>query len=771
VNTDSDAYPKLVQAFMQTGEAFPSLLLKDYARILQHIEKLWDSPDVVGYMNSIILEEREGRKGFPFQVLQELAQIRQVHDFLFPALDSNLFDPFNHPHAVAPAKQTKQRRRVPDLIHFESAPHTQTNPLADADLALPVLGTDEHRLIDIAWPEIHSRPEFIRVAEQQRNGTKIYPQQGQMVGEILQHFGLVNADTLRVVGTMQKRAEHTGQSFGEILVNIGIITHEDLVRALCVQTGVMMVDVLSLSIPSEVLKLFPSNHARDKMVVPIGTHQDVLYLATFDPFAFQDHSFFTALTGKRIQLVFAPRHEIINGFNMAGFNRNIRASKEEFHDLAQKARELAPNPPSSLEIHVSPDVSENDSTIITLVNKMILNAVEEGASDIHIERFQDSNETHIRFRRDGHLEHFSDFPSAYHDAVVSRIKIMAELDISERRRPQDGKISFNLPSGGHLDLRVSTIPAVRSVEFVTLRLLASGVPLPLSELGISQRDLTTFRDTFLRPYGLILVCGPTGSGKTTTLHSVLKELNTDERKIWTAEDPVEIVQPHLCQVQVNQKAGTSFASILRSFLRADPDVIMIGEIRDRETAKIALEASMTGHLVLSTLHTNSSCETVARLLDLDIDPYNLSDALLAILSQRLARKLCPLCAKKREASTQELDELASEYHYAAFARQPSLAAREALMTQWRVRFGQNGKLTLAHAQGCKMCHQGYKGRIGLYELLHATPPMRSLIRHQSSAADYLACGVNETMHTLKQDGIEKVLCGITDMKQVHAACV
>jgi type II secretory ATPase GspE/PulE/Tfp pilus assembly ATPase PilB-like protein len=347
---------------------------------------------------------------------------------------------------------------------------------------------------------------------------------------------------------------------------------------------------------------------------------------------------------------------------------------------------------------------------------------------------------------------------------------MAALNISERRRPQDGKISFRAQDGSLMVLRVATIPTMREIEFVTLRILASGEPLPLSELGMDKQDVDIFRESFHRTYGLILVCGPTGSGKTTTLHSVLNELNTSDRKIWTVEDPVEIVQPNLCQVQVNNKIGVTFASSLRSLLRADPDVIMIGEMRDQETANIALEASMTGHLVLSTLHTNSASDTVARLLDLGIDPYNLSDALLFILAQRLVSKLCDACAKRVEAPADNLEKLANEYYRSTYGKSPAHAEREALILSWCEKYGEEGKLYLRHPVGCKACNDGYKGRVGLYELLQITPEVRDLIRRKSSAAEYHAAGLAEGMRTMKQDGIEKVLRGITDITQVHNAC-
>jgi type II secretory ATPase GspE/PulE/Tfp pilus assembly ATPase PilB-like protein len=271
----------------------------------------------------------------------------------------------------------------------------------------------------------------------------------------------------------------------------------------------------------------------------------------------------------------------------------------------------------------------------------------------------------------------------------------------------------------------------------------------------------------------MLVCGPTGSGKTTTLHSVLARLNTPERKIWTAEDPVEITQQGLNQVQVQPRIGWTFAQALRSFLRADPDVIMIGEMRDQETAKIAIEASMTGHLVLSTLHTNSAAETTVRLLDLGIDPFTLSDALVAILSQRLARKLCSHCKEAYVPKSDEFAMLASEYYYAAHRRQPPFAERERLIAEWKAGFGKDGVLALARAKGCARCSgTGYAGRVGIYELLEASDAVKALVRSHAPAAAVLATAVEQGgMHTLKQDGILKVLGGITDIHEVRAACV
>jgi len=629
--------------------------------------------------------------------------------------------------------------------------------------------TDGKRQIE--WPIIRSQQELNEIAQLQHEGKNIYPLQGKKIGAILIHYGVIDEQTLRVVRSIQKKPLYRNQPMGDILVRIGIIKQDELPRSLLIQAGIPMVDILSIDIPSEVTKIIPLAHIRDKRAVPIGVYHNSLYLAVTDPFMFTDSSFFTMLTGMKVIPVFAPMHEIVRRINLHDSGKKTtQEAKEEFFNLTRDDMADPIGQPVSDETSNS-DVSESDSIIVNLVNQMIIHAIQEGISDIHIELFNDGAEASIRLRRDGRMEHFASFPRVYHKAVISRIKIMSGLDISDKRHPQDGKISFNVPNGGRVDLRVATIPATQGVEFVTIRILASGEPLPLDTLGMASRDVDVFREVFQLPYGLILVCGPTGSGKTTTLHSVLKELNSEDRKIWTAEDPVEIVQPRLCQVQISNKIGMTFATVLRAFLRADPDIIMIGEMRDQETAKIALEASMTGHLVLSTLHTNSASETVSRLLGLGIDPYNLSDALLAVLAQRLARKLCTACVKREEASDSDIEYLANEYFQSGHAKLPTIAERNDIIEGWRENFGVDGKLYLGRPAGCKLCNGGYKGRIGLYELLQTTPALRHLIRQQSAASEYQASGVADGMRTLKQDGIEKVIRGITDMMQVYGACM
>ncbi|GLR11793.1 general secretory pathway protein GspE [Chitinimonas prasina] len=418
-----------------------------------------------------------------------------------------------------------------------------------------------------------------------------------------------------------------------------------------------------------------------------------------------------------------------------------------------------------------------DNELVKLVNKVIVDAYQQGASDIHIEPFPGKGKTEIRFRKDGSLQPYIEVPSAYRDPIVTRLKIMCDLDISERRKPQDGKIKFKKYGPLDIELRVATVPTAGGMEDVVMRILASGEPLPLDKMGFSKRNDETLRKVISKPYGLFFVCGPTGSGKTTTLHSVLKHLNTSETKIWTAEDPVEITQKGLRQVQMNPKAGLTFAVAMKAFLRADPDIIMVGEMRDKETTSTGIEASLTGHLVLATLHTNSAPESIIRLLDMGMDPFNFSDALLGILAQRLAKRLCAKCKQAYQPDDAELKLILAEYaeelkNTASWAKDPA-AAQKALMDEWRRDFaGKDGKFTLYKPVGCEACNgTGYKGRVGLHELLVGTDAVKKRIQEHARVAELLAVALDEGMRTLKQDGIEKVLQGVTDLHQVRAVCI
>ncbi len=419
----------------------------------------------------------------------------------------------------------------------------------------------------------------------------------------------------------------------------------------------------------------------------------------------------------------------------------------------------------------------SDNEVVKLVNKIIVDAYKQGASDIHIEPYPGKGKTEVRFRKDGSLTNYISVPAAYRNAIAARLKIMCDLDISERRKPQDGKIKFKKFGPLDIELRVATIPSQGGVEDIVMRILAAGEPIPLDKLGLSKYNLKQCKDAIEKPYGLFFVCGPTGSGKTTTLHSVLGYLNTPETKIWTAEDPVEITQRGLRQVQMNPKAGLTFAIAMKAFLRADPDIIMVGEMRDKETVGIGIEASLTGHLVFATLHTNSAPESIIRLLDMGMDPFNFADALLGILAQRLAKRLCGKCKKPHAATADELRLLMEEYSTemlnTASWQKDLKGAREKVMQEWVKEFGnEKGEIMLNTPTGCDTCGgTGYKGRVGLHELLIGTDAVKKNIQEHARVSEMLATALEEGMRTLKQDGIEKVLGGVTDMAQVRAVCI
>ncbi|MEA3194753.1 MAG: hypothetical protein QOD26_3086 [Betaproteobacteria bacterium] len=417
-----------------------------------------------------------------------------------------------------------------------------------------------------------------------------------------------------------------------------------------------------------------------------------------------------------------------------------------------------------------------DNELVKLVNKVIVDAYNQGASDIHIEPYPGKAKTEIRFRKDGSLGAYLEVPATYRAALAARIKIMCDLDISEKRKPQDGKIKFKKFGPLDIELRVATIPTAGGVEDIVMRILAAGEPIPLEKMGFSPRNLESLQTAVSKPYGLFFVCGPTGSGKTTTLHSVLKYLNTPDTKIWTAEDPVEITQKGLRQVQVNKKAGLDFAAVMKAFLRADPDIIMVGEMRDKETTGTGIEASLTGHLVFATLHTNSAPESIIRLLDMGMDPFNFADALLGILAQRLAKRMCS-CKQAYVPEPAEITSFLREYcdelmATSRFKADPK-GQMEAVYKDWVKLYGnEKGQLQFYKPVGCDKCGGGgFKGRCGLHELLIATDKLKKLIQEHARNAEMLAQCLEDGMRTLKQDGMEKCLTGVTHIKEVRTVCI
>lgn len=525
--------------------------------------------------------------------------------------------------------------------------------------------------------------------------------------------------------------------------------------------------------PMDLLKALKREYVEANGWIPIDeTKEDGLVILTHDP---------EKIKASRIVSNIFPKHARIS--YRVCLNRDFQSTIDLFygaHNMSGDIGDLLSSMDSEdEEISGSglEDVSAaSDNELVKLVNKIIIDAYNQGASDIHIEPYPEKGKTEVRFRKDGTLVNYIEIPPSYRSAIIARIKIMCDLDISEKRKPQDGKIKFKKFGPLDIELRVATIPTAGGVEDVVMRILAGGKPIPLDKLGLSEHNNKKLKELVAKPYGLFFVCGPTGSGKTTTLHSALGYINTPETKIWTAEDPVEITQKGLRQVQVNKKSGLDFAMVMKAFLRADPDVIMVGEMRDKETVSTGIEASLTGHLVFATLHTNSAPESIVRLLDMGMDPFNFSDALLGILAQRLGKRLCE-CKKPYSPSAEEIKGMLNEYclelqNTTSWKKDPD-ASYKAVYQSWIKNFGNDkSQLTLYKATGCEKCsNTGYKGRVGLHELMEGTEAVKKNIQEHARVAEMFATALEDGMRTLKQDGIEKVLQGVTDMKQVRAVCI
>jgi type II secretory ATPase GspE/PulE/Tfp pilus assembly ATPase PilB-like protein len=524
--------------------------------------------------------------------------------------------------------------------------------------------------------------------------------------------------------------------------------------------------------PMDLLKNLKRDYVEANQWVPIEEAREGLVILCLDPERVK--------TSRIVQNVFPGRKLAYRVTTLKEFKDTLKAFYgaeaadsgdigDMLHDLEEEERPVEAG---------DDDVSAAaDNELVKLVNKIIIDAYNQGASDIHIEPYPGKGKTEIRFRKDGSLAPYIEVPGSYRNAIVARIKIMCDLDISEKRRPQDGKIKFKKFGPLDIELRVATIPSQGGVEDVVMRILAAGEPIPLDKLGLSPSNLPKLKEVVSKPYGLFFCCGPTGSGKTTTLHSVLGFLNTPDTKIWTAEDPVEITQKGLRQVQVNKKAGLDFAVVMKSFLRADPDIIMVGEMRDKETTGTGIEASLTGHLVFATLHTNSAPESIIRLLDMGMDPFNFADALLGILAQRLAKRLCSKCKQPYTAGGEEMKHLLQEYcaellNTGPFKKDAKSAYEHVYRDLAKHYANDKGQFVLYKAKGCDACgNTGYKGRVGLHELLIASDRIKKLIQEHARVAEILAVSLEEGMRTLKMDGVEKVLQGITDMPQVRAVCI
>lgn len=587
------------------------------------------------------------------------------------------------------------------------------------------------------------------------------------IGELMVKNGVITMEQLAKAVEEQKR--HGGK-LGAILVRMGFLREEELVEFISRQFKIRTMDLDNIEIQPELIKLIPSSLAKKLMILPVQRAGATLTVALCDPSQLVVLDDVKFMTGYNIEPVLVKESSLINAIKRyygikglehkqellqprdyhqpqpeeaPGFEHEdeeeslVGLGDEDFESLVNIAVDQVEVVEEPRDDFVSTEV---DAPIVRLVNGILIKAVKLGVSDIHIEPYEKS--FRVRYRIDGVLRKAMGLPLKIRNAVISRIKIMAQMDIAERRLPQDGRIKMKIGRSREMDFRVSVVPTLWG-EKVVLRLLdKSNLQLDMTKLGFQEEQLKQFKAAIYRPYGMVLVTGPTGSGKTTTLYSALAELNKESDNIMTAEDPVEFNLPGINQVQMHEEIGLNFATALRAFLRQDPDIIMVGEIRDFETAEIAIKAALTGHLVLSTLHTNDAPSTVNRLLNMGIEPFLVASATNLILAQRLGRRICPRCKEEIKASPQALLDVG-------------------------VPEEEIGSFKLYRGKGCDWClHTGYKGRIAFYEVMPVTEEIKELILVGASAGEIKKEAMRLGMMTLRQSAIKRMKEGITTIEEV-----
>jgi general secretion pathway protein E len=550
------------------------------------------------------------------------------------------------------------------------------------------------------------------------------------IGEILIERGRLDAVGLDRALRMQ---QETGEQLGALLVTLGIVAQRDVAEALAAELDIPLIEATGYPELPILEERISARFLREARALPVSEGEDELALAMVDPTDSYTINAFEMVTGRRVKPLVAIPSEL-----EAALERLYGAGKSA---LGQIVGDVEQRDDLSFDADVQQlkDLA-SEAPVIRLVSLIITNALETRASDIHIEPFE--NRLIVRYRIDGVLHEIESPPRKLAPAVISRVKIMANLDIAERRLPQDGRIRLRA-QGKEIDLRISTVPTMHG-ESVVMRILdKGGVALDFKRLGFDDDTLKRFLDVLLEPHGILLVTGPTGSGKTTTLYTALDRLNKPDVKILTVEDPVEYQMPGINQIQVKPQIDLTFANALRSIVRQDPDVIMIGEIRDLETAQIAVQSALTGHLVLSTVHTNDAPSTVNRLLDMGVEDYLLTSTVIGIQAQRLVRTLCPEC------------------------NQPYTALPELVAELGLAKFGNGGDITLYHAKGCKECaNTGYVGRISIIEMMPMTDPMRTLVMRHANANELRAQAIKDGMVTMYEDGMRKALRGVTTFEEV-----
>ena len=562
------------------------------------------------------------------------------------------------------------------------------------------------------------------------------------LGELLIKESLITSDQLRQALDYQKA---NGGRLGTCLMKLGFITDDEITGVLSRQYGVPSINLKYYEVDASVIKLIPQDTAVRYQIVPLSRVGSTLTIAMTDPtnvFAMDDIKF---MTGFNVEPVVASEAAITEA--IAKFYGEAESEEE----LSKVIKDLTGDEAGDLELAAEEqemnladlERAAEEAPIIKLVNLFLTDAVKRGASDIHVEPYE--KELRVRFRIDGILQSVMNPPLKLKDAITSRVKIMSKLDISEKRLPQDGRIMIKYRKNGRikdLDFRVSTVPTLFGEKIVMRLLDKENLRLDMTKLGFEPDSLVKFERAILRPYGMVLVTGPTGSGKTNTLYSSVSRLNTPETNIMTAEDPIEFQLAGINQVQMKDQIGLNFASALRAFLRQDPNIILVGEIRDFETAEIAVKAALTGHLVLSTLHTNDAPSTISRLMNMGIEPFLVATSVNLICAQRLVRRVCANCKEVSDVPEQAL--LDAGY-----------TAEEAKTTK------------VSTGRGCGVCNQtGYKGRVGLYEVMEVTDDLREVILVGASALELKRKALDQGMMTLRRSGLTKIAAGLTTLEEV-----
>ncbi len=672
------------------------------------------------------------------------------------------------PVRIKDAYDAVELKKVSPYLQFDASWDKRTGIRTKQMLAAPILAGQRLYGVIQVINTTHGKPfreseEYI-VQEFAKTLGIAFHNQAKLLIRSSRYDYLLRSEqiTSATLDKAQVLAKEQGASVDHLLLTTFNVPKEELVRSL---REYFKCEYISFSettpVPTEILENFSVDYLKYNVVMPVGLADDKVVVAMENPKNVLSLDSLQQISGREMIPGVSTREEIFqfidhfyggkNGARSPSYRLDsiIKEIEKEGPPLPEKSAQTVTEKEGDLE------AKEDDSGIVRLVNQIIEQAYDKGASDIHIEPCLDGD-TSVRIRVDGICHTYLQVPRRVSKALVARVKIMADLDIADRRLPQDGKIRFKNYGARDIELRVATLPTSGDQEDVVLRILPLGQPCLLDKIDMAPDVLARFKSTISEPCGMVLSVGPTGSGKTTTLHAALRYLNTPDTKIWTAEDPVEITQKGLRQVQVHPKIGLTFERCLRSFLRADPDIIMIGEMRDAETAEAAIEASLTGHIVFSTLHTNSAPETVTRLLALGVDPFALGDALLGVLAQRLVRKICGNCAETYVPSQQEWDLLCEEYGTDAFV------ALNVKRTE----------ASIARGKGCERCGQtGYRGRLGIHEFLVIDDEIRPLIYHKAHSSQIRDLGMRKGMILLKQDGIRKVLMGATDFKEVRASCM